>query len=311
MKYRLKIIIFTLMLGTFCSQALAIIPDRTYRLYPESLGLIYKDLNVTTTDGLKIKTWFFPAQNKPSETALNSAWANSVKKTYRLIDNNKRPTVIICNGDAGNMSYQQLIFVQAFTNKGYNVVTFDWRGFGESSEWKMNADYLAYTELLTDYDAVIKQVLQQNEVDTSKMAVFGWSTGAYLSMAASAKYENIKCFVGIGLMTSFEEVLPIINNLPKNKNINRKVIAPADYPKNLQPIYLAPTYKKSTLLIVGELDDRSPAWMSEKIYKALPGKKELWVIKGAGHTIGNESPGNWDMLSERIIAFLDKNLKHM
>lgn len=307
MKNSFKTIISCLLLGLSYFQASAIIPNRTYRFYPEKIGLIYKDLNVTTLDGLKIKTWFFPAQNMPSQKELSRTWENPVKKPYKVIDNKKRPTIIICNGDGGNMSYQQLHFAQFFTDKGYNVVTFDWRGFGESSKWPMDTDYLVYTEFLTDYDAVIKQTLRQSEVDTSKLAVFGWSTGAYLSMAASSKHENIKCFVGIGLMTSFKEAFPIINALPKNKN--RQLKAPNDYPQYLQPIFLAPSFNKASFLIVGELDDRAPVWMSQKIYNALPGKKELWIFKGAGHTIITESQEKWDLLNKRIMKFLDTNLK--
>lgn len=295
-----------MLLGLIHMQAFAISPNRVYRFYPEKLGLIYKDMDVTTSDGLKIKTWFFPAQTKLPEVELDRAWAAPVKKPY-LSDKKKCPTIIICNGDAGNMSYQQLAFVQYFTNKGYCVVTFDWRGFGQSSEWSMNSDYLVYSEFLVDYDAVIEQVVQAEEVDASRIAVFGWSTGAYLSMGASSEYANVNCFVGIGLMTCFEDALPVLNRVPKNAN--RKLIVPSDYPKALQPLYLAPTYTKSTLLIVGALDDRAPVWMSETIYNALPGAKELWVVEGAGHTIINESPERWAQVNERIVEFLDKHLK--
>ena len=302
----IKISVLCILLGFGHSKSFAIIPDRTYRFYPEKMGLIYKDLEVKTSDGLMIKTWFFPAQITPSDKELEAAWENPVKKTYRTIDNKCRPTIIICNGDAGNMSWQQLHYAQYFTIKGYNVVTFDWRGFGESSEWNMNTDYLVYSELLIDYDAVIKKVLQQVEVDTSAIAVFGWSTGAYLSMAAASKYTNIKAFVAIGLITTFEEVYPVLKKVPKD--INRNLIIPSDYPMELQPLKLAPTWNKATFLIVGELDDRSPVWMSQKIYELLRCKKELWIVEGAEHG-GPKGPArNFTLLNKRIIEFLDNNL---
>lgn len=299
-------IVICLFLGLFSESTFGIIPLKTYRFYPEKMGLIYKDLTVTTSDNLKIKTWFFPAQIKPSDQEKYMAWENPVKKPYKTIDNEKHPTIIIANGDAGNMSYQQLFFAQYFTNNGYNVVTFDWRGFGESSDWEMNTDYLVYTELLTDYDAVIKEVLIQEEVDTSKIAVFAWSTGAYLSMAASSKYDNIKCFAAIGLITSFNEVLPVLKQAQKKED--RNLIVPEDYPKELQPLYLAPNYNKATFLIVGENDDRSPVWMSEKLYSLLPDKKELWIIKGAGHSVIADNEV-WNKVNERVTEFFDNNLK--
>lgn len=307
MKRVFKIIVFCAFISCIGFHSFAIKPDKVYVLRPENLGLIYRDLNVTTSDGLKIKTWFYPAQPALSEKEINEAWNNPVKKPYFAPYSKNRPTIIIANGDAGNMSYQQVHFALNFTSKGYNVVTFDWRGFGESSEWEINNDYLVYSEFLLDYDAVIKEVLKQNEeVDTNKIAVFGWSTGAYLSMAAASKYDNIKAFVGIGLITSFEDVLPLLKQLQTNKD--RNLIVPDDYPKELLPVNLAANYNKSTFLIVGEKDNRTPVWMSEKIYSLLPSKKELWIVEGAEHG-GQYGPiKDFDLFNKRFIEFLDKNL---
>ncbi len=307
MKRVFKIIVFCAFISCIGFHSFAIKPDKMYVLRPENLGLIYRDLNVTTSDGLKIKTWFYPAQPALSEKEINEAWNNPVKKPYVAPYSKNRPTIIIANGDAGNMSYQQVHFALNFTSKGYNVVTFDWRGFGESSEWEINNDYLVYSEFLLDYDAVIKEVLKQNEeVDTNRIAVFGWSTGAYLSMAAASKYENIKAFVGIGLITSFDDVLPLLKQLQTHKD--RNLIVPDDYPKELLPVNLAANYNKSTFLIVGEKDNRTPVWMSKKIYSLLPSKKELWIVEGAEHGGQNGPIKDFDLFNKRFIEFLDKNL---
>ena len=308
MKQRFKPFIFCILIGFISLHSFAIKPDTTYRFYPEKLGLIYRDLDVTTSDGLKIKSWFFPAQTTLTEEEMNLAWENPVKRPYKIISRNPFPTIIIANGDAGNMSYQQLHHAQYFTSKGFNVVTFDWRGFGESSKWDMNIDYLVYSELLLDYDAVIKEVIKQKvEVDTAKIAVYGWSTGAYLSMAAASKYDNIKAFVGIGLMTSFDEVVPVLKK-SKNKQ-ESNLIVPDDYPKEMQPICLAPNYNKSTFLIVGEKDERTPVWMSEQLYSLLPAKKELWIVKDAEHG-GQKGPlRDFDVFHKRVLDFLETNLK--
>lgn len=306
MKQAIKKIIFCTLTILVSIQSFAIKPDRVYRFYPEKLCLIYKDLEVTTVDDIKIKTWFFPAQPTPSEKEMRDVWENPAKKPYKTIDNKPRPTIIIANGDAGNMSYQQLHHAQFFTSKGYNVVTFDWRGFGESSEWKMDTDYLVYSELLIDYEAVVKEVLRQNEVDINRLAVYGWSTGAYLSMAAASKYENIKAFVAIGLMTSFAEVVPVLMKAQNKDESN--LIVPDDYPTELQPIYLSPIFKKSTFLIVGENDNRTPVWMSEKIYSLLPAKKEIWIVEGAEHG-GMKGPlRDYVLFHKRVLEFLETNL---
>jgi len=303
---KLKIGLALAILFLVAGSALAIKPDRKYRFYPEKLGLIYRDLEVKTPDGLRIKTWFYPAQDSLSAKELEQAWSSSLKREYKTLDNKKRPTIIICNGDAANMSWQQYYMAMNYTANGYNVVTFDWRGFGESDYWEMNTDYLVYTELLIDYNSVIDVVIKQPEVDAHRLSVIGWSTGAYLSMAAASKRPEVKCFVGQALMTSFEEVLPIIRNIPKN--VGRNLIVPSDYPLDLNPINIAPNFKKATLLIVGENDERTPVWMSEKILKTIPGKCEMWIVPGATHG-GPDSPTkDFKLYNKKIVEFLNRNL---
>ena len=137
----------------------AIIPDTVYIRKPESMGLIYKNLEVITNDGYKIETWFFPAQSPLSEGELRDL--NGNRRTYETQDETKRPTIIVCNGDAGNMSYFQLYLAKSWTSRGFNVVTFDWRGFGKSSPFAMDRNYLCYTEMLEDYRAVIRKTSEQ------------------------------------------------------------------------------------------------------------------------------------------------------
>ena len=140
----------TLLIASFSGIANchAIIPDTVYIRKPESMGLIYKNLEVITNDGYKIETWFFPAQNPPSESELRNP--NENRRTHEAPGEAKRPTIIICNGDAGNMSYFQLYLAKNWTSRGFNVVTFDWRGFGKSSPFAMDRNYLCYTEMLED-----------------------------------------------------------------------------------------------------------------------------------------------------------------
>lgn len=141
-----KAILFLCLLCCAIPPAKGIRPDRTYVRLPEHLGLIYKTLDVRTQDGYRIRTWFFPAQEAPGADA-----GSDTPLAYRTLDEQKRPTILICNGDAGNMSYYQLFLAGQFTSRGYHVATFDWRGFGASDPFPMDPDYLCYTEMLEDY----------------------------------------------------------------------------------------------------------------------------------------------------------------
>ena len=288
----------------------AIIPDTVYIRKPESMGLIYKNLEVITNDGYKIETWFFPAQSPLSEGELRDL--NGNRRTYETQDETKRPTIIVCNGDAGNMSYFQLYLAKGWTSRGFNVVTFDWRGFGKSSPFAMDRNYLCYTEMLEDYRAVVRTTSEQEEVLNGAIAVVGWSTGAYLSMITAYTDDLVNAFVGRSLPTDFDDFIPLVMKY-KNKPRN-ELLVPDDFPAELMPVHIAPEFGKPLFLIVGENDFRTPVWMSRKIIESVPGTtpKELMIVENAAHG-GKEDPIliAFDDFIKRTSDFLMANLRSL
>ena len=286
----------------------AIIPDTVYIRKPESMGLIYKNLEVITNDGYKIETWFFPAQSPLSEGELRDL--NGNRRTYETQDETKRPTIIVCNGDAGNMSYFQLYLAKSWTSRGFNVVTFDWRGFGKSSPFAMDRNYLCYTEMLEDYRAVVRTTSEQEEVLNGAIAVVGWATGAYLSMITAYTDDLVNAFVGRSLPTDFDDFIPLVMKY-KNKTRN-ELLVPEDFPTELMPVHIAPEFGKPLFLIVGENDFRTPVWMSRKIIESVPGTtpKELMIVENAAHG-GKEDPIliAFDDFIKRTSDFLMDNLR--
>lgn len=286
----------------------AIIPDTVYIRKPESMGLIYKNLEVITNDGYKIETWFFPAQSPLSEGELRDL--NGNRRTYETQDETKRPTIIVCNGDAGNMSYFQLYLAKSWTSRGFNVVTFDWRGFGKSSPFAMDRNYLCYTEMLEDYRAVVRTTSEQEEVLNGAIAVVGWSTGAYLSMITAYTDDLVNAFVSRSLPTDFDDFIPLVMKY-KNKTRN-ELLVPEDFPTELMPVHIAPEFGKPLFLIVGENDFRTPVWMSRKIIESVPGTtpKELMIVENAAHG-GKEDPIliAFDDFIKRTSDFLMDNLR--
>ena len=75
---------------------------------PQEVGTIYKELDVTTKDSYRIETWFYPAQDVPAEDV-----GQSEMLPYKTMDDSRRPTLIICNGNAGSCG--------AEVQKGYSA----------------------------------------------------------------------------------------------------------------------------------------------------------------------------------------------
>jgi fermentation-respiration switch protein FrsA (DUF1100 family) len=294
------------------SSLYALRPERQYRAIPLDYGIICREVVFQTADGLKLKGWFLPAQD-------TSGIANSIigrmvpvpqelkpkARLYTTLDDSRRPTIIICDGDAGNMT--QLIFYgyHLFT-RGYNVLLFDWRGFGESSDWPTEQDRLCYAEFIVDYDAAIDFVKRQSEVDTMRIGVMGFSTGAYLSFAISAKRNDIAAYVGRALLTSFADILPLL----RKASPDRHFLAPENYPSELLPVNAAKKLSIPVFLIVGEKDNRTPVWMSKKIADELMGPKELWIVPNAEHG-GMNGPEfiAYPEFFDKVAAFYGKYLK--
>ncbi|GHV44761.1 hypothetical protein FACS1894180_6500 [Bacteroidia bacterium] len=151
---------------------------------------------------------------------------------------------------------------------------------------------------MIDYEAAIEAVSKLPEVDSTKICAYGFSTGFYLTFATAVKNPKIKCIAGRGPMTNFEDVLKVYEG-------KREVFAPQNYSEELLPINCADKLNCPIYMLVGELDDRTPVWMSEKVYAKINSPQKLQIVKGKGHG-GIESDSS---VLEEVCNFFKENLK--
>lgn len=161
--------------------------------------------------------------------------------------------------------------------------------------------------MLTDFDAVIKAVSKEKVVDRKKIYVMGWSTGAYLAMITAHDNRLVKGCILSDTPSSFEDAIPhLVKVHPKGKT-EKNLLVPDDFPRDQMPALVAPKFRKDILLVVGSEDNRTPKWMSEKIYNALPAgiNKKLSVYEDAGHG-GTEFPFfvDWGRWAEETVRFM-------
>ncbi len=147
-----------------CTIAKAISPEREYKWTPDTRGLEYTEYKTTTTDHYTINIW-----------------------EYGLPDSVKTERIIIIVGtDAGNMSYS-IWDARAFLAKGIRVISFDYRGFGKSSDFKINRDFLFYHEFGLDLDSVIKAT--RGKYPRDKIGLYSMSMGTYISLLRKEKID--------------------------------------------------------------------------------------------------------------------------
>ncbi len=142
----------------------AINPEREYEWTPDMRGLTYSEYQLETTDNYTLNVWEY---TRP----------DSIKSER---------TIILVGTDAGNMSH--LIWqANAFIIKGLRVITFDYRGFGKSSDFTMNKDFLFYTEFGLDLDSVIRATREKYPND--KIGLYSLSMGTHVSLLRKEKVD--------------------------------------------------------------------------------------------------------------------------
>jgi uncharacterized protein len=162
-----KLSILTLIFTLSFSLSFGMKPEKKYLGTPKTYGFAYKELKVKTTDNFEINTWHLAPKGK-------------VKKNI---------TIVLCSGDSGNMSYSIGQAVN-LSYLGYNVVTFDYRGFGHSQDFKVDTvNLLFHNEFLLDFEAVVRQA--KKLYPKNKVGSLGFSMGGYFPVITKMKLDFI------------------------------------------------------------------------------------------------------------------------
>jgi len=111
-----------------------------------------------------------------------------------------KPTVFICHGNAGNISYNQNL-IDSIVNLGYSVMIFDYSGYGRSkgipSEYQVYIDASVFMEMLLQFTSI------------NNIIIYGESIGAPIGAYIARKYQ-IKIFI-------IDSGLPSIKKYIKNR----------------------------------------------------------------------------------------------
>jgi uncharacterized protein len=179
MKYYHLIVIAALLIAR---SGLCIDPLRSYILTPDSIGIRYDSANIKTSDGAILYSWiYYPAKG---------------------VENNS--VIVLAYPDKANMSHW-VYFAGVFVQRGYTVVTFDYRGFGKSSYFNIDRNFLYHAEFATDLTAVVKFV--DRKFKHKKIGVWALSMGTMVLVESLRKTSKIIDFViGDGFVTNLDKI---------------------------------------------------------------------------------------------------------
>jgi carboxymethylenebutenolidase len=187
------------------------------------------------------------------------------------------PAVIALHGAGGGVSgmerYAALLAAQGFAV--YILRYFDRTGIASADKPTIMRNFPLWMKTLWD---AISFVETQPQVDTSRIALLGFSLGAYLSLANSAIDPRVKV------------VVEFFGGMPKEMNFFMRRLCP-------------------TLILHGEADAVIPVDEAYNLKKLLEKKGipyEIKIYHGAGH--GFEDQTIWRDAGERALQFLQKYL---
>lgn len=243
------IIAFSLFLCMGLSQVFALNPSRTYKQKPDKYNMEYKEVKVKTNDGeAELTVWDFPAK----------------AKTTKL--------VLICHNGEGNMG-DYLRRVDQFRSD-YNVVIFDYRGFGESSEFEIDNNMYIYPHFQDDVETMIDYC---RKTHVSQFNMYGWGIGAGLSLGIGYHRQEILKIIADTPFLSMEDLEERFEDWDEPMEVPF-----AGYEKKKEPIYALDQAPSKTLkgiqLIIGTNDVLFKVSDMEK----LKGKQKNYFDKKEG-----------------------------
>lgn len=226
-------------------------PLKSDFITPAQLGLTHEESKIPNETGSQLRLWKFNVTGA-------------------------KQTVLFCMGNQGNIS-THLAYTKLLCDGGFNVVMFDYQGFGGSQG---SASALS---LYADTCKVAAHLIDDMKLDPQNLGSFGVSLGSPLAIAVAGKYR-------FGAVAIEDVLLPgkkldeIAQHLPKDFASQlaigtiRNVILP-----QVDPLVTVKKLNCPLLIMHGERDQLLPPSGSIELAHAAPNMARVWLMADAGH----------------------------
>lgn len=255
MKNLSPFLLFVVLISVTGCSSLLFYPQKEHIDNPALKSFSYEDVYFMTSDGLKLHGWYLKAKDKG------------------------RGTILQMHGNAENIS-SHVNSVLWLTLEGYNIFTFDYRGYGRS-EGSPSLDGVH-----RDAQAALETVLKLPDIDKERILVLGQSLGGAIAVYTVANSPNKNHVRALIIDSAFSSYRGIVR-----EKLARFILTwPFQYPLSLMfndyysPVkWIKNVYPLPVLIMQGDHDMVVPAHHASILYRAASDPKELWVVSGVGH----------------------------
>lgn len=246
------IVFISIFLLYFSAQALN--PIRTYSITPAEYGMTYDTVKITTEDNVVLYGWFF----KTTEVSTK--------------------VMIMSDDGEGNMC-DNIELASNFISLGYNVLMYDYRGYGKSADFTINNNFFIYSQFQKDIEAAIDYI-KKYQAKMRSVNLYGYGIGAGLSLAVGANHTEVTKIIADSPYNNFEYIGKII------KEVNG---TDALFPLGYNKLFMEPTYALESkggtlagiLIIAGENETIYTEKMAKDVAKIRSSITSTYVVKDA------------------------------
>ncbi len=248
--YRMKHVLLPALLLLSSLQSWALRPSREWLATPDSLGLRYQTVALTTPDRVQLTGWLIePAATVPD----------------------RHTTMVVAYGDFGNMS-NELQQAQALTAAGYRVYLFDYRGFGHSADFAIDARRLYYHEFALDLGTALADA--RRRYPRNRTGIMAFSMGTIVGSEVAATAPRCDFLVTEGYVASPQRL--VAYQLQSRQEV---VSLPAEAAAYAQ---YAPRVRCPWLLVGGTADKHTPLVDSVAVVRAARRRQRRQVLAYEG-----------------------------
>jgi uncharacterized protein len=216
-------------------------PSRAIIETPGRAGLDYRDLWLETDDGERLHGWWIGA------------------RTERL------GHLLLCHGNAGNVG-DRVLHAALLTAAGFDVLLFDYRGYGRSSGRPSEAG------TYHDARAALTCLLEQPGVDPGRVLYLGESLGGAVALDLALDRPP----AGLVLLSAFSGIREL-------GRVHYPFVPAALVPDAYPALRRIHELRAPLLVLHGDRDDIVPLSHGEALFEAAPEPKRMRVFPGLGH----------------------------
>lgn len=247
--------------------------DKVY-YRPETFGLDHEDVRFPTRDGLTLAGWFMPAEGEP------------------------RGTVVHFHGNAGNIT-GHLPLIWWLPGQGYNLLMFDYRGYGESEGRVTRAG------TITDGHAAVDYALARPEARGRPLFVYGQSLGGAVGIVVAAERQEVAAIVAESTFSSYRRIGAAYARRLLYFEWLGKALAAVTLSAGHDPIdFVGRIGPRPLLVIVAGSDQTCFPELGRELFEAAGQPKEFWLVPGAEH-LGIDENHSRELI-ERITDFFER-----